>query len=123
MYKKLENYFEHEDNRGKILGLSNSFTFEQINIVATNANCTRGNHYHKKTKELFIILEGEIEVSFQKVENEKLQGQKETQMFKKGDVFIVETNVLHTFCAKTDSKWLNCLSKRSASSDFFKIDP
>lgn len=104
MYKLIKNYFEYSDNRGAIKGLINFGNWQEMNYIQTNAGAIRGGHYHKKTQEIFIILDGTIEAAFK-------QGDKlETITLNKGDVMLIEPLVTHTFNIKTDAVWINALS-------------
>lgn len=59
-----------------------------------------GKHYHKKTTEYFYILQGKISVSVKNMKRRafhdgesKLQTK---QVFKKGDLFVIQPYTLHT---------------------------
>ena len=69
----VDHYFEYEDPRGSITGLINQGNWKEVNLITSSKNSIRGDHYHKRTTELFIILEGEIEVISQRVVDEKIQ--------------------------------------------------
>lgn len=112
MIKFIKNYFEHRDERGLIKGLINFGCWEEINIIESDRGVIRGNHYHKKTQEVFIILKGKIRVSLQRVENNSLVGKIDKYIVKKGDIFLVEKNVMHSFEVLQKSIWINILSKR-----------
>ena len=111
MIKFIKRYFIHKDARGFIEGLINFGNWEEFNLIYSEADCIRGNHYHKETIELFIILDGEIKVTVQKVENNQLISPKEVYNVKKGNVFQIEVNTNHIFKLLTNSTWLNILSK------------
>lgn len=109
MYKLIKNYFEFKDNRGVIKGLIDFGNWQEINYIQTNAGVTRGGHYHKKTEEIFIILEGTIEAEF------KQDDKFEKVTLQKGDVMLIEPLVVHTFHIKTDAVWINALSIKNDS--------
>ena len=111
MYKIISRYFKYSDDRGSIEGLINVGNWNEINYIRSQANSIRGNHYHKKYLELFIIIKGKIEVEFQKVNSEKLTGDIEKEIFLEGSVFMVNPMVNHTFHVIEDSEWINVLSK------------
>ncbi len=125
MIKLIERYFKHKDERGSIEGLINIGNWKELNIITSIANTIRGNHYHKHAQELFIILEGEIEVTTQRIKDDKLFGEIFVNKVKDGDVFIVEPMVNHIFSLKKDSKWINALSTPidQDSPDIFRVGP
>ena len=120
----LKSYFSHKDDRGSILGISNKFNIEEINLIESKSGSIRGNHYHKKSFELFFIIEGEIEVIVQKVADDGLVGKQEKFIVKENDIFFIKPYVVHTFNIVKDSKWLNALSLKhdSDNPDFFRVD-
>jgi len=113
MIEFISNYFEHSDERGSFQGLVNFGNWEEINIISSEAHSIRGNHYHKYTDELFIILEGRIKITLQNVlTNKKLGKKKKTFEVLKGDVFFIKKNVNHIFETIEFSKWINVLSMK-----------
>ena len=44
---------------------------ERVKFFSTKAGQVRGDHYHKNTDELFIILEGEIKIIVTDIKSEK----------------------------------------------------
>ena len=111
MIQIIKRYFTDRDERGKFEGLINFGNWREFNLVETNANVTRGNHYHKKTKEIFIILKGVVKVTAQNIVKNKLTGDTEEKILKKGDVILIEPYVNHTFYTLDKSKWINVLSQ------------
>lgn len=111
MIEFIDRYFVHEDNRGIIEGLINTGKWGEINFIVSLPGTVRGNHYHKNTTELFIILDGCVEVFVQKVENNKVTGVEESVSVTSGDVFKIKPNVNHVFKVIHSSQWLNILSK------------
>ena len=113
MIKFIPNYIEHSDKRGYFHGLINFGNWEEINFICSEAGTIRGNHYHENTDELFIILEGKINIILQRVlGNKDLENNKETFSVKEGDVFLIKKNVNHIFQIIEYSKWINVLSKK-----------
>lgn len=49
---------KHEDERGFLVELFKSEGFGQVYYFTTKPGKTRGNHYHKRKKEFFFVLEG-----------------------------------------------------------------
>jgi dTDP-4-dehydrorhamnose reductase len=107
-------YFYFEDTRGRILGLFQDMNWEEVNYIESLKDQIRGNHYHKETKEAFFIIEGKIRVVL-----EDLSGAipKKEFIAEKGDIFMINYNILHTFEIIEDSKWINMLSKSIKGDD------
>lgn len=90
MVKIIRPDFIFEDERGTLTQLVHE-GFSQINVVTSNAGVERGNHFHRLNREGFFVVEGAflLEAS--------LGGKKENYEFKKGDMFIIEPDVMHRF--------------------------
>jgi dTDP-4-dehydrorhamnose 3,5-epimerase-like enzyme len=121
MYQILPHYFEHKDARGSIAGLLNAGVWRELNLITSDAGAIRGRHYHKETRECFVILSGRIQVIFRR----PISGsgwEQDEHIFSAGEVFIVEPGVEHTFHIQEPSQWLNLLSKPvdSQQPDFHK---
>ena len=113
MIEFFPNYIEYSDKRGSFLGLINFGNWKEINIIFSEADTVRGNHYHKNTDELFLILEGKIKITLQKVlDNKKLDNGEKTFDVQEGDVFLIKKNVNHIFETIEYSKWINVLSQK-----------
>ena len=113
MIEFIPNYFELSDERGSFLGLINFGTWKEVNIICSEADTVRGGHYHENTDELFLILEGKIKITLQKVlVNKVLDNEKETFDVQEGDVFLIKKNVNHIFETIEYSKWINVLSQK-----------
>ncbi|MFA6888329.1 MAG: cupin domain-containing protein [Candidatus Woesearchaeota archaeon] len=104
----LESYKQFSDNRGAFFGIVNSGKWEEINYVETEAGQVRGGHYHKETKELFYIIEGEIEIKIANIDEKNIK----KYTVSRGMILVVEPFEVHTFICKTKCKWINVLSKR-----------
>lgn len=109
MYKILKNYFSHTDERGEIKGIINSDKWEEINYITTKKGHTRGDHYHKFTRELFYIIQGQLEVETWTTEKNKHH---DFLTLKKNDIIVIEPQTAHKFYAQEDSVWINCLSHK-----------
>lgn len=88
--------FVFEDERGTLIQLIHE-GYNQINVVTSKAGVERGNHFHKLNREGFFVVEGAflLEAS--------LDGKTESYEFKKGDMFIIEHNVMHRFVYREDT--------------------
>ena len=118
MIEFISSYFNHVDDRGSIVGLVNFGKWEELNIIESLKDTVRGGHYHLNTTEIFIILEGRIEVFLENIN----QGETRTFEVSKGDVFLIRPGTIHTFTILEYSRWINCLSKKndSGNSDFHR---
>ena len=124
MIKFLKNYFSINDDRGSIKGLVNRGNWRELNFFETTTNQKRGEHYHKLTDELFIILKGKIKIQLSRVSEEgKLVGEKEYYIVTKGDVFIIPKLTFHAFEILEDTNWINGLSVKfdDLKPDIYKI--
>lgn len=106
--KIFDSYKRLADARGLFLGITNSGIWEEMNYVETRAGQVRGGHYHKETRELFFIIDGEIDITIQDLHGHRLDQLAAT----KGSIFVVDPMEVHTFKCRTDSRWINMLSKR-----------
>jgi mannose-6-phosphate isomerase-like protein (cupin superfamily) len=104
--QKLSPYLNKLDERGGFLGITQE-SWAEVNFIETQAGQVRGNHYHKETRELFFIILGEIDV----VIDDLNSGTHFELSVHKGDIFVIEPYELHTFHTRTDSQWINMLSK------------
>jgi mannose-6-phosphate isomerase-like protein (cupin superfamily) len=104
--QKIDPYASRLDERGGFLGITRE-GWAEINFIETAAEQTRGNHYHKETRELFFIISGEIEITIDNI----LSGEHSEMRVSKGDVFVIEPYEVHTFFTKTKAQWINMLSK------------
>jgi len=114
----LNLYTINKDKRGSFLGITNKYTWGEINFIETVKGVTRGNHYHKSTKELFYILSGKIHISIYDLITKK------TLEFDAlpNNIFIVNPYEVHTFETLENSTWLNMLSHKldDLNSDIYR---
>ncbi len=96
--------------------------YRDLNYTVTSAGNTRGDHYHKDTNELFIMLSGEIELTIEKVENDEITGT-EKYTFSAYDMFEIEPYENHTIIVTSDCTWISLLSKPfdDSNMDFYKV--
>ncbi len=109
LFRRIEKYFEHGDARGSIIGIINTGTWREANLISSDTGAVRGRHYHKLTEECFVILSGKILVQFRK----PIPGESDLTdeaIFLAGDVFIVNPLVEHTFEILETAQWINLLS-------------
>ena len=96
MIKIIKPDFVFEDERGCLIQLVHE-GWKQINVAVSKAGFERGNHFHRLNREGFYVIEGNFTVEA------KLGGEKQIYDFKKGDMFIIEPNVIHRFVYHEDS--------------------
>ena len=96
MIKILKPDFVFEDERGSLVQLVRE-GYKQINVVFSKAGFERGRHYHALNREGFYVVEGLFTVEA------TLGDRKESFTFRKGDMFLIEPNVVHTFDYIEDS--------------------
>lgn len=106
MFERVPSYFEHQDDRGKLVGIINEGDWKESNYITSIKGTVRGNHYHKETTELFFIITGEIKVSLECVSD---RSNKQEFIAKAGDIFKILPGSLHTFEVIEDSAWINFL--------------
>jgi dTDP-4-dehydrorhamnose 3,5-epimerase-like enzyme len=113
----LSYYTRHRDERGELLGLTRD-TWEEANIVETVAGAVRGGHYHAKTRELFYILDGSVQIHLADVRS----GQSEELTVTQGALFIIEPFIRHIFTCLERTRWINMLSRRlqDETPDFYR---
>lgn len=104
----LEPYMQQQDDRGGFTGIINSGQWEEFNYVETKAGKIRGGHYHTETKELFFIVDGDVEITISSLHD----NQEQSFHVGKGSIIIVDVEETHTFKSLTASKWINALSKK-----------
>lgn len=88
--------FVFEDERGSLVQLVRE-GYRQINVVTSKAGVERGRHFHRLNREGFYVVDGSFTVEA------KLGDRCESHRFAKGDMFIIEPNVIHTFDYHEDS--------------------
>jgi mannose-6-phosphate isomerase-like protein (cupin superfamily) len=91
-----------------MLGVINDGQWEEINYIETAAACIRGGHYHRDTRELFLILRGTIRVRIRAAGSDTIRESVVTE----GAIFVVEPGEAHWFETLTSCAWINALSKR-----------
>ena len=119
--KILKTTLGHSDQRGKFMEIINEAQhWKQMNHVITAKDAIRGNHYHKKTHELFYILTGKVHLHCQDLRTNMIQ----EKDFAAGEGFMVEPYEYHTVHALTDVEWIVLLSENynPADSDIHKLD-
>lgn len=76
-YIELKNYFPrklnlHSDNRGTFVELIKAETEGQFSFSTTHPGITRGNHYHTRKIERFIVIKGEALIQLRRVGSDEI---------------------------------------------------
>lgn len=68
------SYFldKKEDNRGWLAELVKSKQFGQMFVSKTYPGITRGNHWHHTKTEKFIVIQGQANIRFRKIDEDKV---------------------------------------------------
>lgn len=61
-----------EDNRGWLVELVKSPQFGQMFVSKTHPGITRGNHWHHTKTEKFIVVQGNANIRFRKIDEDKV---------------------------------------------------
>lgn len=89
LYTILHTDFEHADERGKLIQLVHE-GYQQVNVLISGQGMLRGAHYHRLRREAFYVVSGSAVFTFTAGE------QSETVLFRPGEFFAVEPNVVHS---------------------------
>ena len=84
--------FEFSDSRGSLKQLIHD-GWKQVNYITSVGNSLRGNHYHKKNKEAFYVINGKFRLLLSTIDGLT----KEEYEIKKGDFFIINPFIIHSF--------------------------
>lgn len=98
--KRLEAYFKHSDSRGTLIEICREGTWRQLNFFTLKRGSCRGGHYHKKTLELFFIIEGRCRIEIFDIRTQK----RIDFVARQWDIFLVEPYELHRLIAMKSSK-------------------
>ena len=96
MITVLKPDFEFSDDRGDLVQLVHD-GYRQVNMCFSKGGTVRGGHYHAVNREAFYIADGEVVITLSDAEKT------ETYTFKKGDMFAVEKNVVHSLDFRKDT--------------------
>jgi len=92
MIKVLKPDFSFVDERGSLTQLVHE-GYKQVNVIESKKDAFRGKHYHKVNEEAFYIISGSFKLEASKLGSDII----ETYDFKTGDMFLVESYVVHSF--------------------------
>ena len=103
---KVQPTFAHSDRRGKFIEVWRGDNWREMNFFTIHEGHTRGAHYHKETRELFFVVEGEMEIRLIDVRT----GSESVFRCGEGDIFTVDPYELHYLNALRETKVVSCLS-------------
>ena len=96
-----------QDDRGYLYEFyQKDYRSQQVNILFSHKGTVRGNHYHKKTTEIFFIINGEVEVDLYCIKEKNRKKINVTA----GDEFTVDPYTVHTLTFKEDTTILSFYS-------------
>ena len=101
------------DERGILLWVSQKlldFDFKYITIGSIKPGCKRGGHYHKKTYEQFMCVNGKIEY----------MRDEDSTVMEAGDIVEVPVETMHTFVNVGED---TAYFLEFKSTEFDKLDP
>ncbi len=91
----------HKDARRKITDVT-----PKVKLVEVYQQLPLGNHYHKRTPEIFHVVEGEFEIKFEDIKTK----QRQTYVVRPGDSVDVPLLVAHKVVAKPGTQFINVIT-------------
>lgn len=105
MKKNLKVNFQ--DKRGKIIDVFVSSPKDHCTIVTFNKGSVRGNHFHKKSCQYTLVIDGKLLLVSQKVDkNGELFGKIKKEILKENSLVVHKQNHAHAMKALKKSKIL-----------------
>lgn len=91
----------HQDERGRIVDIIESVSFNYATIISSRKGATRGNHYHEKTTQWVYVLSGKL-----LAHSRFGEGPVETRVLEPGDLLKNVPSEHHALTALEDSEFL-----------------
>lgn len=112
--------FQGQDARGRFIEVWRGDEWRAMNFFTINKGFVRGGHYHKETRELFFIVEGECEIVLRDVRT----GEESRFSVGEDDMFIVDPYEMHYITALKESKVIPFLSRQydQTNPDLFTLE-
>jgi len=101
------------DDRGTIVQLATG-NWKQIKMIFIMKGKSRGGHFHKKNEELFMVINGRMELEIPSPDGKRIY------IFKNGDSFVVEKGELHTLNALDDTLLMEVTTEPYDPSDTYQ---
>lgn len=92
--------FTFLDQRGDLVQLVRD-GWKQVNYIESKKGVIRGNHFHKLNREAFYVISGRFRLTLQ---NNDI---KEECLFQKGDMFLINPLVVHSFEFDEDTQLIS----------------
>lgn len=93
-----------EDARGRFIRAWRGRDFEEINYVELREGTTRGGHYHRRNRELILVVKGRVRLEVRNVRD----GRSAVEELGEGDCVVMEPYDRHTFRALVDAALVTC---------------
>jgi dTDP-4-dehydrorhamnose 3,5-epimerase-like enzyme len=106
MLRQKPNY-RFYDKRGIFIEVWKSRAWRQMNYFSCKRGGIRGGHYHKKTRELFFIINGLCRVTLIDVKTHK----EKSFLAKAKDIFILEPFYAHYIQALKNAEVITVLDR------------
>ena len=107
----------HKDDRRTILTAFNGdlgdFVAKQVKILQIHSESILGEHYHSNYRELYYMLEGEVEFTLEDIHTKE----REIYTLKTGERLLVPPNVAHRVLAKPSAVMVGCTEKPYISAE------
>ena len=94
----------HEDERGLFVQVWRGKDFEEINFFQVKRGVTRGNHFHKRNRELMVVTRGRLRLRIE----DKKTGARTERVLEEGDCIVIEPYDVHSLTAEEDSSVVAC---------------
>lgn len=119
MLKKLKVNFTHRDKRGVFIEIAKGKRWKQVNFFSIKKGHLRGGHYHKKTRELFFVIDGKCALKTVNIKNKA----EKNIILRQRNVVVIRPYEAHYLKAIKDTKMLALLSvaHRKDRPDIYEI--
>lgn len=104
--KRLKANFKYFDERGSLIEVCKGREWRQMNFFDLKKGFSRGGHYHRKTQELFFVIEGKCQIRIVNVKN----GKEIKFIAKEKEIFLIEPYEAHYLKAVRDTKIIALLT-------------
>lgn len=121
IHQPLKYYCKFSDDRGGFEGIINHGNWQEVNVVNTLAECTRGGHYHIQTTEVIFLLTGKADVEVCPYNDPT----KITRIsLKAGEGIQISPMTAHRFTYQQNSSHLQLLDQRfdPSNPDLFNVN-
>ena len=106
MQTKVKSYMVNRDDRGGMIGVVNSGEWREVNYVTTKQGAVRGNHYHKRCRELVFVIEGRVHVT---LSNARASDERRQLTLVSGEGVVLDPYTLHAMTYEEDTTQISLL--------------